>query len=106
MKLHLARGLLFNLRAEGHQVQLAGDGETALEMAAAGSIDAIILDVMLPGRDGFSRRSFQVRAQQNFVPILMLTARSRPEDVLHGFSAGADDYPSQAFRSFPSCWLG
>ena len=93
---HLARGLLFNLRAEGHQVQLAGDGETALEMAAAGSIDAIILDVMLPGRDGFSVAA-ELRAQQNFVPILMLTARSRPEDVLHGFSAGADDYLPKPF---------
>ena len=93
---HLAQGLLFNLRAEGHQVQLAVDGESALEMAAAGPLDAIILDVMLPGRDGFSVAA-ELRAQQNFVPILMLTARSRPEDVLNGFSAGADDYLSKPF---------
>jgi DNA-binding response OmpR family regulator len=93
---HLAQGLLFNLRAEGYTVQLAVDGEAALEMLAAEAIDAVILDVMLPGRDGFSVAA-ELRAQQNFVPILMLTARSRPEDVLKGFSAGADDYLPKPF---------
>jgi DNA-binding response OmpR family regulator len=93
---HLAQGLLFNLRAEGYNVQLAVDGETALEMIAEEPVDAIILDVMLPGRDGFSVAT-ELRAQQNFVPILMLTARSRPEDVLNGFSAGADDYLPKPF---------
>jgi DNA-binding response OmpR family regulator len=93
---HLAQGLLFNLRAEGYTAQLAVDGETALEMIAAEPIDAIILDVMLPGRDGFSVAA-ELRAQQNFVPILMLTARGRPEDVLEGFSAGADDYLPKPF---------
>jgi DNA-binding response OmpR family regulator len=93
---HLAQGLLFNLRAEGYSVQLAVDGESALEMVAAEPVDAIILDVMLPGRDGFSVAA-ELRAQQNFVPILMLTARSRPEDVLNGFSAGADDYLPKPF---------
>jgi DNA-binding response OmpR family regulator len=93
---HLAQGLLFNLRAEGYTAQLAVDGETALEMIAADSIDAIILDVMLPGRDGFSVAA-ELRAQENFVPILMLTARGRPEDVLEGFSAGADDYLPKPF---------
>jgi DNA-binding response OmpR family regulator len=93
---HLAQGLLFNLRAEGYTAQLAVDGESALEMIAADPIDAIILDVMLPGRDGFSVAA-ELRAQQNFVPILMLTARGRPEDVLDGFSAGADDYLPKPF---------
>ncbi len=93
---HLAQGLLFNLRAEGYTAELAVDGETALEVIANNSIDAIILDVMLPGRDGFSVAS-ELRAQQNFVPILMLTARGRPEDVLNGFSAGADDYLPKPF---------
>ncbi len=93
---HLAQGLLYNLRAEGYSVQLAVDGESALDMIAADSIDAVILDVMLPGRDGFSIAA-ELRAQQNFVPILMLTARSRPEDVLNGFSAGADDYLPKPF---------
>jgi DNA-binding response OmpR family regulator len=93
---HLAQGLLFNLRAEGYTAQLAVDGETALEAIAADPVDAIILDVMLPGRDGFSVAA-ELRAQQNFVPILMLTARGRPEDVLNGFSAGADDYLPKPF---------
>ena len=93
---HLAQGLLFNLSAEGYTVQLAVDGESALEMLATDSIDVVILDVMLPGRDGFSVAA-ELRAQQNFVPILMLTARSRPEDVLNGFSAGADDYLPKPF---------
>ena len=93
---HLAQGLLFNLRAEGYTVQLAEDGERALEMLTDGPFDAVILDVMLPGRDGFSVAS-ELRAQENFVPILMLTARSRPEDVLNGFSAGADDYLPKPF---------
>jgi DNA-binding response OmpR family regulator len=93
---HLAQGLLFNLRAEGYTAQLAADGETALELIASDSIDAVILDVMLPGRDGFSVAA-ELRAQHNFVPILMLTARGRPEDVLHGFSCGADDYLAKPF---------
>src|SRR6201991_3499180 len=76
---HLAQGLLFNLRAEGYTAQLAVDGESALEAIAADPIDAIILDVMLPGRDGFSVAA-ELRAQQNFVPILMLTARGPAED--------------------------
>ena len=95
-EVHLAQGLLFNLRAEGYTVQLAMDGESALEVLREEAIDAVILDVMLPGRDGFSIAS-ELRAQQNFVPILMLTARSRPEDVLSGFSAGADDYLPKPF---------
>lgn len=93
---HLAQGLLFNLRAEGYTAEVAVDGESALEMIASDPVDAIILDVMLPGRDGFSVAS-ELRAQQNFVPILMLTARGRPEDVLNGFSAGADDYLPKPF---------
>ncbi len=93
---HLAQGLVFNLHAEGYTAELAVDGESALEMIAAKPFDAIVLDVMLPGRDGFSVAA-ELRAQQNFVPILMLTARGRPEDVLLGFSAGADDYLPKPF---------
>jgi DNA-binding response OmpR family regulator len=93
---HLAEGLLFNLRAEGYDAQLAADGETALEIIASTRIDAVILDVMLPGRDGFSVAA-ELRAQQNYLPILMLTARGRPEDILLGFGAGADDYLAKPF---------
>jgi DNA-binding response OmpR family regulator len=93
---HLAEGLLFNLRAEGYEVQLASDGESALEIIASTRIDAVILDVMLPGQDGFSVAA-ELRARQNYVPILMLTARGRPEDILLGFGAGADDYLAKPF---------
>jgi DNA-binding response OmpR family regulator len=95
---HLAQGLLFNLRAEGYTVQLAVDGETALEMIAGSAIDAIILDVMLPGRDGFSIAA-ELRAQQNFVRMgtKFCCARGRPEDVLEGINAGADDYLAKPF---------
>ncbi len=93
---HLAQGLLFNLRAEGYSAELATDGESALDMVAAGPIDAMILDIMLPGRDGFSVAT-ELRAQQNYLPILMLTARGRPEDILRGFAAGADDYLPKPF---------
>ena len=93
---HLAEGLLFNLRAEGYQAQLAADGETALEIIASTRIDAVILDVMLPGRDGFSVAA-ELRARQNYIPILMLTARGRSEDILLGFGAGADDYLAKPF---------
>jgi DNA-binding response OmpR family regulator len=55
-----------------------------------------VLDIMLPGKDGFSVVS-ELRAARNYVPVLMLTARSRPEDVLKGFAAGADDYLPKPF---------
>jgi DNA-binding response OmpR family regulator len=93
---HLAQGLLYNLRAEGYTVEIATDGESALEMLSSFPIDAMILDVMLPGRDGFSVAA-ELRAQQNYLPILMLTARGRPEDILRGFDAGADDYLAKPF---------
>jgi DNA-binding response OmpR family regulator len=93
---HLAQGLIYNLRAEGYSVKLATDGEKSLEIAASCQIDAMILDIMLPGLDGFSVAQ-ELRSRQNYVPILMLTARGRPEDVLRGFEAGADDYLPKPF---------
>jgi DNA-binding response OmpR family regulator len=96
---HLAEGLRFNLEAEGYSVQVAGDGEAALELLgrAAARFDAVVLDVMLPGMDGFAVAS-ALRKARNYVPILMLTARGRPEDVLAGFAAGADDYLPKPFE--------
>jgi two-component system, OmpR family, alkaline phosphatase synthesis response regulator PhoP len=96
---HLARGLQFNLEAEGHSVQVAPDGETALELLLEKrkDFDAVVLDVMLPGKDGFQVAS-ELRAAKNFVPVLMLTARGRPEDVLQGFASGADDYLPKPFE--------
>jgi len=95
---HLAQGLRFNLEAEGYSVQVAGDGEQALEQIgkAKDKFDAVVLDVMLPGKDGFAVAS-ELRGAKNYVPILMLTARGRPEDVLAGFAAGADDYLPKPF---------
>jgi len=94
---NLAQGLLFNLRAEGHEGSVASDGETALELLRKGSFDAVVLDVMLPGRDGFEVAA-ALRQEGNYVPVLMLTARGRSEDVVSGFAAGADDYLSKPFE--------
>jgi DNA-binding response OmpR family regulator len=96
---HLAGGLRFNLEAEGHSAQLAGDGESALKrlLDDKEQFDAVVLDVMLPGIDGFAVAT-ALRKARNYVPVLMLTARGRPEDVLQGFAAGADDYLPKPFE--------
>ena len=96
---HLAEGLRFNLQAEGHSVQVVGDGESALDrlLEANEHFDAVVLDVMLPGKDGFDIAA-ALRKAKNYVPVLMLTARGRPEDVLQGFAAGADDYLPKPFE--------
>jgi DNA-binding response OmpR family regulator len=96
---HLAKGLRFNLEAEGHAVEVCGDGETAIErlLDDQQAFDAVVLDVMLPGKDGFAVAT-ALRKAKNYVPVLMLTARGRPEDVLQGFAAGADDYLPKPFQ--------
>ncbi|MGI9106077.1 MAG: response regulator transcription factor [Pyrinomonadaceae bacterium] len=96
---HLADGLRFNLEAEGYRVETVADGETALEKLTATNAryEAVVLDVMLPGIDGFTVAA-ELRQAGQFVPILMLTARGRPEDVLRGFEAGADDYLPKPFE--------
>lgn len=96
---NLAEGLRFNLEAEGHTVEVARDGETGLSrlLGAGDKIDAVVLDVMLPGIDGFDVVS-ALRKAKNYVPVLMLTARGRPEDVLAGFAAGTDDYLAKPFE--------
>lgn len=90
---HLAEGLRFNLEAEGYEAEVVDTGEAALARLsdAPNPVDLVVLDVMLPGADGFSVVS-ELRAARNLVPVLILTARGRPEDVLKGFAAGADDY--------------
>jgi DNA-binding response OmpR family regulator len=93
---HLAEGLRFNLEAEGYEVEIAHDGEEALGKSSAGGFDAIVLDVMMPKADGFTVAR-ALREKDDFTPILMLTALGRPEDVLEGFAAGADDYLPKPF---------
>lgn len=96
---HLADGLRFNLEAEGYTVNTVGDGEAALSLFfdQHQNYDALVLDVMLPGKDGFTVAA-ELRAAGHFVPVLMLTARGRPEDVLRGFESGADDYLPKPFE--------
>lgn len=96
---HLAQGLCFNLEAEGYDAEVVGDGEAAIAriLSEHRAYDAMILDVMLPGRDGFSVAA-ELRKNGEFLPILMLTARGRPDDVLAGFEAGADDYLPKPFE--------
>jgi DNA-binding response OmpR family regulator len=96
---HLAEGLRFNLEEEGPAVEVVGTGEDALALlvGGAGSFDVLVLDVMLPGKDGFEVMA-ELRQTGVFIPTLMLTARGRPEDVLRGFSAGADDYLAKPFE--------
>jgi DNA-binding response OmpR family regulator len=97
---HLAVGIKFNLELEGYEVEVCADGAKALSRLPAGrgaGPDLVVLDVMLPGLDGFSvvRR---MREAGNFTAVLMLTARSLPEDVVQGLEAGADDYLAKPFE--------
>jgi DNA-binding response OmpR family regulator len=96
--LHLAEGLRFNLEAEGYQVNVAETGEAALDLFGGGhAFDVVVLDIMLPGKDGFQVMR-ELRASGQFIPTLMLTARGHPDDVLKGFEAGADDYLTKPFE--------
>jgi len=98
-EMHLAEGLRFNLEAEGYSVVVTGKGEEALQrlLQQKEPFDALVLDVMLPGKDGFTVAT-ELRQAQNYIPLLMLTARSRSEDVLKGFESGADDYLPKPFN--------
>jgi len=95
---HLAQGLLFNLQAEGYRTHHEADGDSALEflLHTPEHIDVVVLDGMLPGTDGFDIVRAMRKAEQ-YTPVLMLTARSRPEEVLEGLDAGADDYLPKPF---------
>jgi two-component system, OmpR family, alkaline phosphatase synthesis response regulator PhoP len=97
---HLAAGIRFNLEAEGYDAEVEADGAAALSRLAVSDpvppFDLVILDVMLPGLDGFAVADGMRRAG-NFTPVLMLTAKSLAEDVVHGLEAGADDYLAKPF---------
>ena len=92
----LVKGIKFNLENEGYTVECCYDGATAVQMAAQGSYDLIILDLMMPGLDGLE--ACQRIRQTSTVPIIMLTARSEDADKLLGFESGADDYITKPFN--------
>jgi DNA-binding response OmpR family regulator len=98
-ELHLADGLRFNLEAEGYDTEVVDTGEKAMDRIAMldDPIDLVVLDVMLPGISGFEVAS-RLRGHRNYVPVLMLTARGRADDVVKGFEAGADDYLPKPFE--------
>lgn len=95
---HLAEGLRFNLEAEGHSAEISDTGEQGMEILLGRDhgFDLLILDIMLPGIDGFELMT-ELRRRGQLIPTLMLTARGRPDDVLRGFEAGADDYLTKPF---------
>ena len=92
----LAFGLRNNLEIEGHRVSVAEDGPTGLEQARALRPDLLILDLMLPGMDGY-RVLRALREEGNPVPVLILTARGDEGDKVRGFRLGADDYVTKPF---------
>jgi DNA-binding response OmpR family regulator len=96
---HLADGLRFNLEAEGHDAEVVETGEAAIQRlrATGDPVDLVVLDVMLPGLNGFEVVS-RLRMEGRYVPVLMLTARGRADDVVRGFEAGADDYLPKPFE--------
>jgi len=100
---HLASGIKFNLELEGYEAEVIDDGRQALTRLAPPALtphddvyDLILLDVMLPGVDGF-RIVRAMREAGNYTPVLMLTAKSLPADVVEGLDAGADDYLPKPF---------
>ncbi len=89
-------GLRDNLELEGYEVQTAGDGDEGLARAASFGPDLVILDVMLPKKNGFDVCR-ELRARSNTIPIVMLTARSAETDKVLGLELGADDYVTKPF---------
>ena len=92
----LVKGITFNLKNEGYQVETGYDGEEAVALAREGNFDLIILDLMMPKIDGL-QACMRIREFSN-VPIIMLTARSEDADKLVGFECGADDYITKPFN--------
>jgi DNA-binding response OmpR family regulator len=99
---NLARGIQFNFEIEGYDVEVAADGAEALKRLTAkvphgAAFDLVILDVMLPGMDGYAVAE-RLREAGDYTPILMLTAKGTPEDVVRGLEGGADDYLPKPFE--------
>jgi two-component system OmpR family response regulator len=95
-ELKMARALRRGLEREGHAVEVASDGEDGLHLGRTSEFDVIVLDVMLPGRDGFSVCR-ELRGADVWTPVLMLTARDAVDDRIRGLDAGADDYLVKPF---------
>ena len=94
---HIVRFLVKGLQAQGYATAHAGDGGLALAMARTGQFDLMLLDLGLPGRDGLDVLA-QLRSERVRLPVILLTARSTPEDIVSGLDSGADDYLSKPFR--------
>jgi two-component system, OmpR family, response regulator len=92
----LARALERGLQREGYAVDIADTGDSALSQATANDYDAVVLDVMLPGKDGFAVCR-EMRRNERWAPVLMLTARDQVSDRIRGLDAGADDYLVKPF---------
>ena len=92
----LVKGIKFNLENDGYEVVTGADGMDAVELAAAGDIDLIVLDLMMPRMDGLEACT-KIREFSD-VPIIMLTAKSEDMDKLMGFEHGADDYLTKPFN--------
>jgi DNA-binding response OmpR family regulator len=93
----LVKALQRGLQREGYAVDLAGTGDDALAQAGIYDYDAVVLDVMLPGKDGFAVCR-ELRRNEQWVPVLMLTARDPAKDRIRGLDAGADDYLAKPFE--------
>ncbi len=93
----LAQGLIYNLKAEGYQVDHVARGEEALQAISNKNYVLMVLDLMLPGISGLEVCR-ELRQQNNQIPILMLTARGAAEDRISGLSSGADDYLVKPFN--------
>ena len=89
-------GLMDVLVYHGYEVEFAADGPAGLDMALSGRFDLVLLDVMLPGMDGFEICN-RIRAEDRDQPVIMLTAKSTDEDIIQGLSLGADDYVAKPF---------
>jgi two-component system alkaline phosphatase synthesis response regulator PhoP len=94
---HLAEGIRENLEDEGYAVEVVGDGDAAVERWRRGGIDLLVLDVMLPRRDGFAVCK-AIRDEGGRVPILFLTARTSDDDRIYGLDVGGDDYLGKPFN--------
>ena len=92
----IAQGLLLNFRRKGWRTTLAEDGDRALSLAGEQRFDLMVLDVMLPTISGFEVCQ-RLRSANDLTPILMLTAKNQPDDVVYGLKLGADDYVTKPF---------